>query len=80
VGEEELDPAQRNGACGSGPFSYIFIVQKVLPEFFFGHQIRRFLKVLRHLEHGPDVQIDGCLGHAAKLQIVNQSTDNCLIP
>lgn len=71
VGEEEFDAAQRNCACGSGPFSYIFVVEKVLPEFLFGDRIRRFFIMFCQMTHGSDVHVDGSFGHAAELQIVD---------
>jgi hypothetical protein len=48
-------------------FLIFFVVEEILPELFFGNGVRRFLTVLRQLEHSPDVHVNGSFGHAAKL-------------
>src|SRR3989442_14477347 len=54
VFEEELDPAQRNGAPAPRPLLNILDVEEILPQFFLGDQVGGFLVVLGELAHYPD--------------------------
>jgi hypothetical protein len=79
-GIEELDAAESDGGSGPGPFSFVFIEEKVLTKFFVIDFVRRFAIIPGEHPDSTDVHFDGPFRHAVELHVFNKSFSNGLIP
>ncbi len=60
---EKLDAAERNSTCGSGPFSYIFVIEEILTEFFIINIFWCFLIMFCKLPYSSGLHFYGGIGN-----------------